>query len=196
MCRLGLHVHTVLHLARVQGRSLGVLLTKKSGKCFRVGIFLDFASSSTRTPHGVHAQMGGRLRIGHHWGGFERLTTRTLCSRKKPELGAALYLQTSGKINRERRSIRFRLAPRTCARCGPPARVVPGCLTKSRKIPTRKTLRSFSRRVLGDGGWEAGAHVVGVQVGGETARTAPRQQHVGRRVQACARAREGVKFES
>ena len=39
------------------------------------------------------------------------------------------------------RSIRFRLAPRTYAPWG--VRVVPGRLTKSRKIPTRKTLPLF-----------------------------------------------------
>ena len=42
-------------------------------------------------------------------------------------------------MTRERRSIRFRLALRTCAPWG--ARVVG--LTKSRKIPTRKTLPLF-----------------------------------------------------
>ena len=43
-----------------------VLPTKQSGKCFRVGIFLDFAGSSTRTSHGAYVQMGGRNRIDPH----------------------------------------------------------------------------------------------------------------------------------
>ena len=38
---------------------------KKSGKHFRVGIFLGFASSSTRTmhPHGAYVQVSGRNRV-------------------------------------------------------------------------------------------------------------------------------------
>ena len=58
------------------------LLTKRSRKIFRVGIFFDFASSPTRTmhPHGAYVQMGGRNRIAPHLGGIERLTTRTMRS--------------------------------------------------------------------------------------------------------------------
>ena len=55
-----------------------LLLTKTSGKFFRVGIFLDLASSSARTPHGLYVQMSGRNRIDPRWGGIERLTTHTL----------------------------------------------------------------------------------------------------------------------
>ena len=61
------------------GAFLPGLLAKKSGKTFRVGIFLDFASSSTRTPHGADVQMSGRDRIDSRWGGIERLAARTLC---------------------------------------------------------------------------------------------------------------------
>ena len=42
-----------------QDRVAVVLLTKKSSNVFRVGVFLDFSSSSTRTPHGAHVQMSG-----------------------------------------------------------------------------------------------------------------------------------------
>ena len=49
--------------------------TKENGKCFRVGIFLDFARSSTRTvgPHGgaSYVQVSGRDRIGPQWNGGE-----------------------------------------------------------------------------------------------------------------------------
>jgi len=47
----------------------------------------------------------------------------------------------SGKTNRGRRSVQFRVAPCTCAPCGPSARVVR--LTKSRQIPTGKPNRFF-----------------------------------------------------
>ena len=56
------------------------LLTKAGGKPFRVGIFLDFASSSTRTmhPHGgaSYVRMSGRTRIGPHWGVIEHANAR------------------------------------------------------------------------------------------------------------------------
>ena len=45
----------------------------KGGSTIRVGIFLDFASLSTRTPHGAYVQAGGRNRLDPHWGGIERL---------------------------------------------------------------------------------------------------------------------------
>ena len=57
------------------------LLAKKSGNVFRVGIFLDFASSSTRAPHvcvcGAYVQMSGGNRIDLNGGEVERLGTRT-----------------------------------------------------------------------------------------------------------------------
>ena len=57
-----------------------VLRAKKSGwHIFQVSVFLDFASSSTRTPHGAYVQMGGQNRIDphRHRGEVERLMTRT-----------------------------------------------------------------------------------------------------------------------
>ena len=64
------------------------LFAHRSGKNFRVGMFLDFASPSTRTegPHGAYAyvQMSGRNRIDPHWGGVERLVTRTSGSSGSP----------------------------------------------------------------------------------------------------------------
>ena len=59
-----------------------VLLTKKSGDTFRVGIFLDFVGRSgtarTEGPHGGASYVRGakRNRIDPHWGGIERLATR------------------------------------------------------------------------------------------------------------------------
>ena len=51
------------------------LVTEKSGNIFRVGVFLDFASSSARTMHlyGAYVQMSKRNRIGPHQGAIERL---------------------------------------------------------------------------------------------------------------------------
>ncbi len=53
---------------------------EKSGKTFRVGIFLDFVWLTTRTmhPHGAYVRGARRNRIGPHGGGVERLTTRTV----------------------------------------------------------------------------------------------------------------------
>ena len=78
-------------------------------------------------------------------------------------------------------SIRFRLALRTCGAppCGPPARVVPGRRTKSRKIPTRKTFTLFfSRHVRGADGLALGgcappALAVGVDPAQPEARVLP-----------------------
>ena len=64
----------------VRGRRRGAaMLTGESGRLFRVGGFLDFASSSTRTmhPRGAYVQMGGRNRIDPRWGEIERLAVRT-----------------------------------------------------------------------------------------------------------------------
>ena len=47
-----------------------------------MGICLDFACSSTRTPHGAYVRMGGRDRIDPHWGVVERLGTRTRRGRR------------------------------------------------------------------------------------------------------------------
>ena len=63
---------------------------------------------------------------------------------------------TGGKIIRERRPIRFRLAPRMCAPCGLSTRVVPDRLAESRKISTRKHLPLFFREhldTLDGAGW-------------------------------------------
>ena len=49
------------------------LLAKKSGKMFRVGIFLDFVWLTTRTPHGAYVRRARRNRIDHHGGEIERL---------------------------------------------------------------------------------------------------------------------------
>ena len=50
-------------------------LTKKSGNVLRVGIFLDFAWLTTRTPHGgaSYVRRAGRNRIDRHGGEIERL---------------------------------------------------------------------------------------------------------------------------
>jgi len=48
-------------------------LTKKSGKLFWVGIFLDFVWLTTRTPHGAYARGARRNRIDRHGGEIERL---------------------------------------------------------------------------------------------------------------------------
>ena len=70
----------VLFCATGQAPLPSVLLKKKSGKCFQVGIFLDFGSSSTRTmhPHGACVQASGRDRLDPHRGGIELLGARTL----------------------------------------------------------------------------------------------------------------------
>ena len=65
--------------------SVVYLLTKKGGNGnvsrVDVGIFLDFAGSSTRTEglHGAYVQVSGRSRIDPHAGGIERLAMRTRC---------------------------------------------------------------------------------------------------------------------
>ena len=64
--------------ASVSPCHLAALLTKGSDNVFRVGIFLDFASSSTRTPHAAYVRVSGRNRIDPHWVEIERLTTRVL----------------------------------------------------------------------------------------------------------------------
>ena len=48
-------------------------LTKKSGKMFRVGIFLDFVWLTTRTPHGAYVRRARRNRVDRHGGEIERL---------------------------------------------------------------------------------------------------------------------------
>ena len=68
----GLHVSLPRARRRFKSCSRGhraiVLITQKSGNIFRVGISLDFASSSTRTPHGACVQMSGRHRIDPNLG--------------------------------------------------------------------------------------------------------------------------------
>ena len=48
-------------------------LAKKTGKTFRVGIFLDFVWLTTRTPHGAYVRRARRNRIDRHGGEIERL---------------------------------------------------------------------------------------------------------------------------
>ena len=52
---------------------------KKSGKMFRVGIFLDFVRLTTRTmhPHGAYVRRARRNRIDPHGGEIERLVACT-----------------------------------------------------------------------------------------------------------------------
>ena len=59
-------------LRRVRTAMAGTL-TKKSGKIFRLGIFLDFVWLTTRTPHGAYVRRARRNRIGRHGGEIERL---------------------------------------------------------------------------------------------------------------------------
>ena len=72
----------------------------------------------------------------------------TIVFPERPVLGVQVtgedYLQKGGNITRERRPALFRLALRTCAACGPSARVVR--LTNQEKYPpeTEKDRRSFS----------------------------------------------------
>ena len=75
------HLHNVevaLVARDVQARA-PVLRAKKSGKNFRVGIFLDFVWLTTRTmhPHGAYVRRARRNRIDPHGGEIERLVTRT-----------------------------------------------------------------------------------------------------------------------
>ena len=63
---------------------------KRAVKKFGVGIFLDFASPSTRTPRGACVRMGGRNRVGRHWGEIERLVARTVTLPASPR---SAYLQ-------------------------------------------------------------------------------------------------------
>ena len=53
------------------------LRTEKSGKKFRVGIFLDFVWLTTRTPHGAYVRGARRNRIDPHGGKIERLAALT-----------------------------------------------------------------------------------------------------------------------
>ena len=59
------------------GAKCGGTLPKKSGKIFRVGIFLDFVWLTTRTPHGEYVRRAKRTRIDPPFGGIERLATGT-----------------------------------------------------------------------------------------------------------------------
>ena len=83
----------------------GLHTDEREGNIFRVGIFLDFAGSSTRTmhPHGAYVQMRGRNRIDPHWGEGERQRMRTsFCEgmfRRILDL-TRLLTQTNGSIFR------------------------------------------------------------------------------------------------
>ena len=74
-----LHVPVHVEHEHVQREAAGavVLLAEKSGNVFRVGIFLDFASSTARAPRGACVRMSGRNRIDRHRGEIERPATRT-----------------------------------------------------------------------------------------------------------------------
>ena len=145
------------------------LLTKKSGNLSRVGIFLDFVrrSGTTRTmhPHVAYVRcgepdkiemtpVGVELNGSRIHGAYQRGWVRTKGGGCVPKgVGASqcvscasgMYLDTGGKTIRGQWSIQFRLAPYTCAPCGPSARVVPDWLTKSRNRPTRKVLPPFNK---------------------------------------------------
>ena len=54
--------------AMTEANIMGGTLTKKSGKFFRVGIFLDFVWLTTRTPHGAYVRRARRNRIDRHGG--------------------------------------------------------------------------------------------------------------------------------
>ena len=185
--RLGVHIpyeelRHALRDRRVRHKVL-IIITKKSGDIFRVGIFLDFVRLATRTmhPHGAYVRGAKRNRIDRHWGGVERrryvdhpaegnamyaeyetgvggnVTWSDPTHFEYYQMGADqdpwqlhnayAYMNASSRVPVPRRSIpprwesiRFRLALRTYD--APPW----GCIvpvvsrTKSRKIPTRKTL--------------------------------------------------------
>ena len=61
----------------VSARSVSAppLVTEENGNIFRVGILLDFASSSARAPFGAYVRMSGRDRIDPRWSKFEPLAT-------------------------------------------------------------------------------------------------------------------------
>ena len=82
-----------------------VLVPKKSGNIFRVGMFLDFVWLTTRTmhPHGAYVRGARRNRIDPHGGVIERLATRT--TPPLPQCGteassAGLSTEDSGRIFR------------------------------------------------------------------------------------------------
>ena len=77
-------------------------LTKKSGKLFRVGIFLDFDRLTTRTPHGAYVRGARRNRIDPHGGEIERLPTDPVRPRTPPPTmnGSASALAYSGPCTR------------------------------------------------------------------------------------------------
>ena len=86
---MGVEIERLATHTREGGKArLGGLLTsKESGKKFQLGIFLDFASPSTRTegPHGAYVQTSGRNRIDPHGGEIERLVTRTVLRSTKSD---------------------------------------------------------------------------------------------------------------
>ena len=106
-----------------------------------MGASLDMTSNK-----GVEGGVQGRCVVRAWMGASLDMARRVILF----DMVRSRYLQASGRIFRARRSIRLRCAPRTCAPSEPSARVVPDRLTKSRKRPTRKVLRSFSRRVQQD----------------------------------------------
>ena len=81
------------------------LFTKKSGKIFQVGIFLDFVrrSGATRTegPHGgaSYARGANRIRIDPHWGGVARPWART----RRCCCTILLWLSSSGVPDRTKK---------------------------------------------------------------------------------------------
>ena len=75
------------------------------------------------------------------WGGIEPARACTVVARVRVVLlnvRERVVPTKSGWVIRQRRLIRFCLAPRVCAPCGPSARVVPGRLTKPSQTPAIK----------------------------------------------------------
>ena len=70
-------------------------LTKKSGKVFRVGIFLGFVWLTTRTPHGGYVRGARRNRIDRHGGEIERLAPTLRSHPGRPPAGGA-WIVSSG----------------------------------------------------------------------------------------------------
>ena len=92
-------------------------------ECFGWVFYLDFASSSTRTPRGACMQMSGRNWIDPHRGGIVRLTMRTalllvlhtdLGGPRVDKLdGAAEHVRVLRRVDRDVVDVRL-----TCSRTG------------------------------------------------------------------------------
>ena len=73
-------------------------LTKKSGKIFRVGIFLDFVWLTTRTPHGAYVRRGRRNRIDRHGGEIERLALQGIIAQLLAKLTLTKFGVNTGYL--------------------------------------------------------------------------------------------------